>query len=414
MPPAARSSAPDSSAASPSCHFVWGDDDFAVKRRARQIFDGWTQQNPGGDTEIIDGAVGNTDEAMRSFARLREALNTLPFFGGPKSIWWRDCNFMGEDRVSEAQGVVAALGELSKELAAFRWDGVRLLVSAGKIDRRRAFAKGLEKYATVEHFPGLSSEDRDWREKAETLAMAEFRSLGKRPSGEALAAFVEQVGAHARQLAAEAQKLAAYVGDRAEISLEDVEAIVTRGKHARAFALGDAVGERQLARALKHLDEELWLLRSDKQKSEIGLLYGLISKVRGMLLAKELLREGWIRPGGDYRGFTSQLANVPADRLPTDKRYSPLAMNPFVLFRAVQHSANFTADELVAAMEELLRCNRRLVGSGLEGALVLQMAITRILSGPAPGASGGTRPTRSAETSPSTSARGGGRIVRPS
>lgn len=359
--------------------FVWGDDDYAVGRRAREIFGGWTAGDPGADQEIIDAAVGNSDEAARAVARLREALQTLPFFGGSKSVWFRDCSFLGEDRISQAQAVLELLADLGRELAAFRWTGVRLLITAGKVDRRRAFFKTLDKFAQVENFPGLSADDREWRDKAENLAVADFRSRGRRIDPEALSAFVEMVGPNGRQLASEAEKLVAYAGDRTELNLEDVEAVVTRSRSARAFALGDAIGERHLARALQRLGEELWSLQTDKSKSEIGLLYGLIGKVRAMLLAKELLHEGLLKPTTDYRGFASQLKNLPADRLPADRRYNPAEINPFVLFRAAQHAKNYSREELVGAMEELLRCNRRLVGSGLDGALVLQMTVANIV-----------------------------------
>ncbi len=379
----------------PSVVVVWGDDDFAVKRRARECFHEWTAKNPGADEEILDAGAANSEEALRALARLREALQTLPFFGGTKSIWFRDCNFLGEDRVSEAELVIANLAELGRELAAFRWQGVRLLISAGDIDRRRAIFKTLGKIGWVEHFPGLSADDRDWREKAENIAVTELKSGSKRIDPDALSAFVEQVGANARQLVSEAQKLTAYVGDRPEIRLVDVESVVTRGRHARAFALADAFGDRNLARTLKHLDEEIWSMQSDKQKSEIGLLYGLISKVRAMLMAKELLAEGLLRPAGDYRSFTTQWNTLKAEsagRFPSDRRCSPLELNPYVAFRAAMHSRNFTRDELVRAMEELLKCNRQLVGSGLDGAIVLQLAVVRLLTVTSPRAQSETRP----------------------
>jgi DNA polymerase-3 subunit delta len=227
----------------PFFRVVWGDDDFAVKRQARRIFDEWSKAHSGADEEIIDASVGNSDEALKALARLRESLQTLPFFGGSKSIWFRDCNFLGDERAATAEAVVSNLADLLKELAAFRWSGVRLLISAGSMDRRRTFYKTLGKLAVMEHFPGLSAEDKDWREKGENLAAAEFRSAGKTISAEALSSFVEQVGANARALSAEAQKLVAYVGDRTAIVLEDVDAIVTRGRHARAFALADAFGD---------------------------------------------------------------------------------------------------------------------------------------------------------------------------
>ena len=365
----------------PPLVLVWGDDDFAVQRRARQIFGQWVSESPGGDEEILDAGASNSDEALKALRRLREALQTLPFFGGSKTIWFRSCNFLGEDRVSEAQVVVEAVSDLAKELSAFDWNGVRLLLSAAKIDRRRGFYRTVEKIAEVEHFPGLSAEDREWRDKAETLAAGELRALGRKPDGEALAALVEQVGPNARLLASETQKLVAFLGDRTQVTLADVDAIVTRGRHARAFALADALGERHLAKALRHLDEELWSMQSDRQKSEIGLLYALIAKVRAMLLAKELIREGWVRSSNDYRAFAAQLKNLPADRLPTDRRYNPADINAFVLFRAAQHASHYSSEELVQAMDELLRSNRQLVGGSQEGGFVLQYALTRILGG---------------------------------
>ena len=138
--------------------------------------------------------------------------------------------------------------------------------------------------------------------------------------------------------------------------------VCTRNKTARAFALGDALGDRDLPRLLRTLDEELWELQFDKQKSaEIGLLYGLISKVRAMILLKEMLREGWIKAEGDYNRFKAQLERVPVEKLPEDKRYNPLALNPYVLFKALPQARRYTQAELVAAMELLLKCNQQLM-----------------------------------------------------
>src|SRR5262249_51964852 len=118
----------------------------------------------------------------------------------------------------------------------------------------------------------------------------------------------------------------------------------------------------------------------DPQQSEIGLLYGLIAKVRALMLLQELLREGWISPDADYNRFKSQLQRLPSERLPQDKRFNPLALNPYVLFKALPQTRRYTAPELVAAMELLLQCNRRLVSSGLEAALVLQQTLVQIVT----------------------------------
>jgi DNA polymerase-3 subunit delta len=371
----------------PPLRVAWGDDEFAVQRRARQIFESWTSGElaGAGDSEVIDARSANSEEALRAIARLREALQSLPFFGGRKAIWFRDCNFVGEDRVSEAQAVVEATTGLVKSLGTFDWRDTRLLITAGKLDRRRTFYKTLEEFAEtgaalVEHFPGLTQDDRDWQDRASAFASAEFKALGKRIGAAALRRFVEFVGPQSRQLAMEAQKAAAHVGDRDEIRMEDVEAVTTRGRHARAFALGEFWGERNLPKALAQLENELWMMRSDKQRTEVGLLYALISKVRTTLLAREMLEEGLLRPTSDYRAFQQQLARLPADRFPSDKRYNPIEIKAYPMFRAVQHARNYSRQELVDAMGELLRCNLRLVGSTLDGGLALQLAMTRIMS----------------------------------
>src|SRR4030095_15046324 len=113
-------------------------------------------------------------------------------------------------------------------------------------------------------------------------------------------------------------------------------------------------------------------------KSEIGLLYGLISKVRAMLFLREMIREKWIQPEGDYNRFKAQLERIPREKLPEDRRFNPLAMNPYILFKALPHARRYSTEELVSAMELLLQCNHRLVSSALDEKLVLQQTLLEI------------------------------------
>ena len=365
-------------ATDPVC-LLWGADEFTVKQKARERFASWSTNAGGMDEEIIDASAGNSDEALRALARLREALNTLPFFGGSKIIWFKNCTFLGEDRTASSQAVTSALGDLAELLKSFSWQGVRLLISAGKVDKRRTLFKTLDKLGTVESFSGWSVNDRDWAAQAETWARQAIRMAEKSIGDEALGELIERAGGHPQQLASEVDKLTLYVGERTRITLEDVEAICLRNRHARAFALGDALGDRNLPTLLRRLDEELWEVKLDPKKSEIGLLYGIISKVRSMLLLKEMLREKWVRTGGNFASFKSQLERIPSERLPDDRRYSPLGVNPYVLFKALPQVARYTTDELIKAMDLLLQCNRRLVGSGLNPALVIQQTLVQIV-----------------------------------
>jgi DNA polymerase-3 subunit delta len=379
MKPAAKPNKMSAAKSSQPVALICGDDEFAVKQRARKLYQQWGDELGGMDHEIIEATVSNSGEALTALARLREALQTLPFFGPGKVVWLRDCNFLGDERTASASAVTETLAELAEELKSFKWSGVRLLISAGKADKRKTFFKTLDKIGTVENFSGWSVDDRDWAERAEVAARAAVRGRRKEISEEALGELVNRVGPNPRQLDNEVEKLCLYAGDRNRLEIADVFAVCTRNKAARAFALGDALGDRDLGRTLSALDEELWEVKTDSQRSEIGLLYGLIAKVRAMLLLKEMLREGWIKPEMDYNRFKAQLEHVPADQLPSDRRFNPLALNPYVLYKALPQAKKYSLSELVRAMDLLLRCNRRLVSSGLDEALVLQEALVQIV-----------------------------------
>ena len=339
----------------------------------------WCAEVGGSDHEIIDAGVSTSGEALKALGRLREALNTLPFFGTGKVVWLQNCNFLGEERAASAQAVTESLAGLAQELKDFSWENVRLLISAGKVDKRKVFYRAIDKLGLVENLAGWSMEDRDWMDQAEVWARKALHARQKEVSEEALAELITRVGPNARVLDSEIEKLALYVGDRRIIELEDVDAICTRNKAAKAFALADALGDRDLPRLLRRLDEELWEVKLDPQHSEIGLLYGLISKVRAMILAKELQREGWIKTGGDFGGFKAQLDRLPADQLPADRRFNPKSISPYILFKALAQVKRYSSEELVRAMELLLQCNQRLVSSSADESLVLQQTLVQIV-----------------------------------
>ena len=121
-----------------------GDDDLAIKQKAKATFEEWCAQSGGFDQERISANASNSGEALAALGRLREAMQTLPFFGA-KVIWFQNCNFLGTDRTSESGAVTEGLASLAEDLKKFNWDGVRLLITADAIDKRKTFYKTISK-----------------------------------------------------------------------------------------------------------------------------------------------------------------------------------------------------------------------------------------------------------------------------
>jgi len=368
---------PEAKPPSESVCLVFGDEDFLVRDRAKQIYEYWCSLADGMDHEIIDGVVRNSEEALEVLAKVNEALQTLPFFGGNKVVWLRGVNFFGDDRTASSATVKDRLAELAKSWEAFDWQGVQLLISAAKVDKRKSFFKALKKFAAVED---KSFSDKERGGRAAMLVKQRLAELGKKISPHVADELILFAGANLQQLYTESDKLALYIGERNEVTRQDVYEISTRTKQSKAFALGDALGERNLPKLLRVLDEELWEVKLDSKKSPIALLYGLISKVRTMIFLREMIRMKWISPSNGYPQFKSQLEAIEDDRLPEDRKFNPKLMHPYMLFNALGHARRYSEIELTRAMDILLNCNRQLVSSSTENTLVLQQALVQIVS----------------------------------
>ncbi len=362
--------------AEPLC-LVFGDEDFLVRDRASQVYEGWCAEAGGEDHQIIDGTVRNAAEALEALAKLNEAVQTLPFFGGAKVVWLRGANFLGDERTASSRDVTDRLNGLAKGWETFDWQGVRVLISCGKVDKRKAFFKSAKKIAAVED---LSIADKERGSRATLIVRQRLAELGKKIAPHVADELILLAGSDLQQLHTEAEKLVAYVGEREEVIRQDVHEIVTRTRQAQGFALADALGERNLPKLLRVLDEELWVVKLDAKKSPIALLYGLITKVRTMIFLKEMLRLKWIRAGGGYQQFKSQLEAIQDDRLPDERKFNPKAMHPYMLFNALGHARQYSEGELTRAMDILLRCNRQLVSSSTDDTLILQQALVQIVN----------------------------------
>ena len=358
----------------------WGDDEFSVKAAAKKAYTEACKLVGGFDHETIDASAANSDESIKAIAKVIESIQTLPFFGGGKVVWMQNASMFGDDKTASSQAVSEMVAALVEVLKKTDWNSLMLLISAPKVDRRKTFFKTVDKVGKVEAFPGLSAEDREWEGKAAQMVRNQLREQGREMSGEAIHHLISSVGPNARGLINEVIKLCVFKAPNQRIEFADVDNLVPKQRQAKAFALSEAVGDRDLPKALRLLEEELWSMKTEPKKNEISLLYGLISKIRLMLIMKELVRNGRLSPTADYRTVTEVLPKLPEEAFPLDLPFSPSKTHPFPASKAMEQARRFTSEELVRALQILLDSNRQLVTSGLDGAIVLQNALVKILT----------------------------------
>lgn len=365
-------------AASKSIHLIAGSDEFSIKEAAAKLAAKLAPPAAGDfGIETIDGTATNQDEALKVLARLNEALNTVGFFGATKLVWLKSTNLLADDRAVTAEAVKDALTELGETLKRGLPDGVTLLISAIGFDKRRSLAKTLEKLAAVQVFDAPEAGKRAGEEEISTLVQAALQKSGKRLSQAAYQAFREMVEAEPRTLTNELEKLFVYVGARPDISDADVRAICSVSRGAGDFELTNALGERNLPKAIRAVE-----LMLESGEPGLRIVAQLAGQFRFMLLTKDLAQRKLLDADDGYNGGQTYFSGW--NRLPEEaKAHFPRtkeggAPNPWRLYRCALAARKFSIAELIRALELLLEAHRQLVSTQLDDRLIIEEVIAKI------------------------------------
>ena len=89
---------------------VVGDDDFIVRKRAKEIFEELADDFPDDlSREIIDGRADKVETVEHILQEAKSAGGTLSLFGGGKLVWINEVNFLNQTKTGSAQGTKDAL-----------------------------------------------------------------------------------------------------------------------------------------------------------------------------------------------------------------------------------------------------------------------------------------------------------------
>lgn len=357
---------------------VLGSDEGAVKAEALRLASELAPADAGEfGVEIVDGAADNAASAAARIHEAIAALQTLPFFGGGKLVWLKSANFLADSPVGRAAAVLEALENLLATLQAGLGPDVTFLLSATETDKRRTFYKQLQKLAEVRVFDRLDSTKAGWEEDAAALVRERAVQRDVRLSNDAGDLLALLTGGDTRQVDNELEKLALYAAGRPEITEDDVRTMVPLTRAGGIFELGNALGRREVERALRLVGQLLY-----QGESAIGiLLVAIIPTVRSLLLAKDLMdRHRLGRPGQPF-AFAKTLERLPAEATAHLPRKKDGTLNAYALGFAAMEAHRFTAAELRAGFEACLEANVALVTSGLDERLVLERVIITLLAG---------------------------------
>ena len=403
MPKAKAKSAESES----NIHAVVGSDESEVKRVAAELAAKLAPAEAGEfGIEVIDACADNVDQAVSRIRSAIEALQTLPFFGGAKLVWFKNANCLADSVIGRSAAVQGALEELAGVFEAGLGQDVTFLISATETDKRRSFYKTLAKRAEVQVIDRLDSSRSGWEEEATEIVRRKAKARKLQFDDDALDLFVLLTGGDTRQIDNELEKIDLYcgtgilpvgqtgvspvlqkttgkmpVGPTARmavppVSMEQVRELVPLSRAGVIFELGNAMAACDLERALLLVKRLL-----DQGETAIGiLLVAILPTVRNLLLAKDLMeRHRLPRPHAPF-SFISALNRLPPEATEHLPRKKDGTINGYALGLAAQQAHRFETKKLIAGLEECLEANVRLVSSQLDHELILTEIVVKLLA----------------------------------
>ena len=277
--------------------FICGPDDFMVNRLGKERFEALAAAAAADEfsREIISGFAGNVDEVAAAVNRFRDAVQTIPMFGGKRVVWFKDVNFLADTVTGRAEGTLKQVEALQELLEKVNGAEVAIVITAAPVDRRRSFPKWCEDRADFTLAGGGDGESAG--EALADVARGEAREWGVKFGPGALELLLQKVGANTRLLTEETRKLATYTSESAVITEAQVEELTPNFAEGDFFAAADRFFAGDLRGSLAELQRHFF-----NGGDARPVLSALQNRNRILIQCRVLLDAGELRAPGPY-GF---------------------------------------------------------------------------------------------------------------
>ncbi len=206
-----------------------------------------------------------------------------------------------------------------------------LIFEGEKIDQRKRFFVEMKKQGNLVEFKRL------YENQLGPFIREEAAGYGKKVEAAASEMLVYLAGNNLQEIAAEVEKVATYVGTRDTIRIADVKELVSDTKVDTVFELADALGGKELGKALRNLNT---ILRDGE--APLMVLAMLTRHFRQLWKVKELCDK----------------------RVPPQEIGKATGINPYFIKGIVEQAKNYRLSEFKGIFERFFETDLALKTSG--------------------------------------------------
>lgn len=312
-------------------YFVFGQEPFFLseikKHFIQQVFS---------DQTSVDFNYNEFSARENSVEALFSLLETLPFLAERRLVFCYEAeNLQSEDW---------------ERLKAFFSQNVENVILACFFEKKDARKKQFKifKDQAVELFAEAlrSWQTAPWLEILSQKEGVEFSSSAK-------SLFKDLVGTNLMEIQLELKKLKQYMGEKTQIQEKDVLSCISRLKTDSIFELTEAIGSKNIPRALKALASLL-----DQNKNEIGVLTMIARHIRSL----------------------SKLQQAKNQKISKAQLAQKAGISPYFLRNYLAQSQIWSEEQLYKAVEALYETDKALKSSPLSSHIWLENFILKVCS----------------------------------
>jgi DNA polymerase III subunit delta len=300
-------------------YLLCGDEPYLVERAVKKLLE--RAVDPGFRDFNLNVFYGNEVKGDEVFS----ASQTLPMFADRRVVL-----------VKKGGELNAAAMEILLSYLQDPCPSTCLILQAEKVDGRKKFYAEFKKRGEMVEFK------RPYENQLGPYVRDEVRAAGKKIDAAAAELLGYLVGNNLQELVSQIEKLCLYCGNKELITVADVKAIVSDTKVENVFEFTDALGSKDLPKALRLLTALL-----QDGEAPLKILGAVARHYRQLWQVRELL---------DRKIPSSDLAKA-------------AGINPYFLKKVVDQARNYKVGELKQVFERMLELDLAFKSGGRADAL---------------------------------------------
>ena len=301
------------------------------------------------------------------------------FLPGRKTVWLQNFASFDQEGTKDSKTPEAvAFRTLAELITKGIPADIALIMNGSGADQRKALVRACKAKGKFMVFDQPDVHDRDWIQTMRGVINRCAVDKGVTLPDEVVSFLVEILGTDTGRIGCELEKIICYSGaPEKPITLEAAEAVCQGQGETTGYALGGALGARNLAEVLRVINVNLERSK-DPDGAARGLLIQTVNSCRQMLQTRIFMQQRRIRNPAQVMSAIQGLSDEERGRCVADG-LEVAGFNPYRAKMLAEAAMRYTGPELSTALIHLRDAYWKGVSSSIPARVLLEEAVARLV-----------------------------------